>query len=163
MKKIVCLLLICSFILGFYQNHKYKQLEGNFKIMMDEYEVLLDELSEAHEEANFKAVYADEHEIVQTACKLYNVDYALAMAIIRLETGNFTSDLYVNQNNAGGIKYNGEYATFETKEMGIAETVREIKTTWIDNGMTTPEQMESTYCACDGWAEKVRIIMSEYE
>lgn len=42
----------------------------------------------------------------------------MVIATWRLETGNGTSPMWLYQNNAGGIKRNGVYHTFDSQESG---------------------------------------------
>lgn len=101
-------------------------------------------------------------DIFRVTCSLYNVDYKLVFAIAKLETGNFTSELYKTQNNVGGLKTKdgSRYQSFSTVSEGVVEMVRNIKNNYIDCGLTTPEAMNSKYCPTDGnWSVQVRKIM----
>jgi hypothetical protein len=85
-------------------------------------------------------------------------------AIARLETGNFTSGLCVNNNNYGGMRYNGEWLSYDSKLEGIMEMARLLKRNYIDYGLTTPELIAPKYCPnSDTWANQVRGLMAEVE
>lgn len=99
-------------------------------------------------------------DIFRAACNLYGVDYNLALAIAKLETGNFTSDVYINKHNVGGLTNGSEYKTFSSVTEGVFEMVRNLKVNYINKGLTTPEEINPKYCPTDSsWASKVRQIM----
>lgn len=104
-------------------------------------------------------------ETIDYAASIYGVDKTLLIAIMRTETGNFTSNVWLTRNNAGGMKDNGEYYYFPTPEIGILEVARMLRFNYIEKGMTTPEQMANTYCPpnSDEWIQLVRSIMNEYQ
>lgn len=90
-----------------------------------------------------------EHE---TACKIknkaeeYNIDWKMAVAISRWETGNFTSNLYKNQNNVGGLYYNGKFMSFNTLDEGIEKFISNLKYNYFDLGLDTLEEIQRKYC-----------------
>lgn len=99
-------------------------------------------------------------DIFRAACNLYGVDYKLALAIAKLETGNFTSDVYINKHNVGGLTNGGEYKTFSSVTEGVFEMVRNLKVNYINKGLTTPSEINPKYCPTDSnWASKVTQIM----
>ena len=102
-------------------------------------------------------------EMFRIAENTYGVDYSLLYAIGRLESGNFTSELYINKNNVGGMRYDGEWLSYSSKLEGIMELARLLRRNYIDQGLTTPETIGKKYCpdTADDWARKVRTIMVE--
>ena len=99
-------------------------------------------------------------EMFQVAAEVYGIDYNMLYAIARLETGNFTSYLFKNNNNPGGIKSGSGWAKYDTQFQGIMEMARLLKRNYIDYGLTTPELIGPKYCPdSDTWAQKVRSLM----
>ena len=103
-------------------------------------------------------------EILEIACKEYEVDYILAVSIARVETGNFTSELFLKYNNLGGLSNDYEWYKYNTLIEGINAYVSMLKLEYIDKGLDTPEKMQPKYCpGKDGehWISLVRKIMEE--
>lgn len=92
-----------------------------------------------------------EHE---TACKIkkkaeeYNIDWKMAVAISRWETGNFTSNLYKNKNNVGGLYCKG-FLEYESLDAGIDAFVSNLKRNYFDLGLDTLEEIQKKYCPLD--------------
>lgn len=74
-----------------------------------------------------------------------NIDWKLAVAIARLETGNYTSYLFINKNNIGGNYVDGEFKKFETLEDGIDYFISNLKRVYIDKGLNTPKEIQPIY------------------
>ena len=89
-----------------------------------------------------------EHE---TACKIqnkaieYGIDWKIAVAISRWETGNFTSSLYHNKNNVGGLYCRG-FLSYKTLDEGIEAFVSNLKRNYFDIGLDTLEKIQPKYC-----------------
>ena len=89
-----------------------------------------------------------EHE---TACKIqkkaieYGVDWRIAVAISRWETGNFTSSIYQNKNNVGGLYCRG-FLSYETLDEGVEAFVSNLKRKYFDMGLDTLEKIQPKYC-----------------
>ena len=98
-------------------------------------------------------------EMIYRYCAAYGVDYNLALAIARLETGHFTSAAYVNGNNIGGLSVNEIPLTYATREEGVKAYVENL-TTYYAAGLTTPETIQPVYCpGNESWAAVVRQLM----
>lgn len=94
------------------------------------------------------------------AAEVYSIDEKMLYAIAKLETGNFTSSLFKNNNNPGGIKSGSGWAKYDTEFQGIMEMARLLKKNYIDKGLNTPEKIGPKYCPnSDSWAKKVRSLM----
>lgn len=90
-------------------------------------------------------------------CEIYNKAIELELthkqaliviAISKHETGNWTSDLYINSNNWGG-NWNGRKQTFykfATKEEGLEYYINNLKAGYFDKGRNTIEEIGSKYC-----------------
>lgn len=117
-----------------------------------------------------KNVYAAEkemtvEEMIIAAANTYEVDKKLALAISRLETGNFTSDAYVYGNNVGGISECEEPVSFSSLEDGVEYFVRNLKVNYYNEGLNEVDEIASKYCPVNekGWSESVKAIMAEIE
>lgn len=115
-------------------------------------------------------VYAAEkdltvEEMIIEKCNTYEVDSTLALAICRLETGNFTSDAYVYGNNVGGISENEVPMSFDSLEEGIEVFVRNLKVNYYNEGLNDVDEIASKYCPVNEkqWAETVKALMEEME
>lgn len=99
-------------------------------------------------------------QMIEAECIEHGVNYRLALAIARLETGWFTSTAYVNHNNAGGMSVNEIPISFPTLSDGVSAFVENL-TTYYAKGLTTPETIASVYCPpnAEKWAAMVRSLM----
>ena len=135
------------------ENQNYKEENQNYKIEIENLEKNILE--------NLGNLTIDEMFKVTTAA--YGIDFNLVYAIARLETGNFSSDLWLNHNNPGGIKSNNGWASYSSPFEGIVEMCRLLKHNYVDRGLTSPESIGSVYCPNNAseWASQVRILMGE--
>lgn len=72
----------------------------------------------------------------------------LVVAISKHETGNWTSDLYKNNNNFGGI-YNSreeKFYSYESNEKGLQAFVNLLKNNYFGKGLNTIEEIGAKYC-----------------
>lgn len=89
--------------------------------------------------------------------KIYNVainseltheQAILVVAISKHETGNWTSNLYKNNNNFGGI-YNSKeqkFYSYESNEKGLQAFVNLLKNNYFAKGLDTIEEIGAKYC-----------------
>lgn len=107
-------------------------------------------------------VYEDERTLIRRYCSIYGVSSPLAVAISRLETGNWTSSGFVNYNNFGGMMGSSGLMSFPTREEGC-EAFVSMLSWYSSNGMSTPETMGPTYCpeGTEHWISLVGQIMME--
>ena len=82
---------------------------------------------------------------IKQVSEKYNIDWKLAVAIARLETGNYTSYLFINKNNVGGNYVDGEFKKFATLEDGIDYFISNLKRVYIDKGLNTPKEIQPIY------------------
>ena len=104
--------------------------------------------------------------LIKIACDRYDLNYALAVSIARLETSNFTSDLFLQNNNVGGMRdLDGQWSSYKTLIEGVNRYVMCLKDNYVNQGLTTPELIQPKYCPTeeggDNWLEQVKIIMKE--
>lgn len=89
-----------------------------------------------------------EHE---TACKIkikaeeYGIDWKIAVAISKWETGSWTSNIYNNKNNVGGMYCRG-FISYNSLDEGIEAFVSNLKRNYYDMGLNTIENIGSKYC-----------------
>lgn len=72
----------------------------------------------------------------------------LVVAISKHETGNWTSNLYKNNNNFGGI-YNSKeqkFYSYESNDKGLQTFVNLLKNNYFGKGLDTIEEIGAKYC-----------------
>ena len=88
----------------------------------------------------------------EVSCKIkkvaqeYGIDWRLAVAISKHETGKYTSIAYNELNNVGGNFRNGSLMVFEDLDKGIDFFVSNLKNNYIDMGLDTIELIQPKYC-----------------
>ena len=94
----------------------------------------------------------------ETACYIYNsaIEYGLehnqallVVAISRHETGGWSSSLYVNNNNFGGL-YNSsakKFFSYETKEDGLNAMLNTLSKSYFNKGLTSVTKIYNQYQA----------------
>lgn len=101
-------------------------------------------------------------DILAIAGAEYGIDPKLLEAIERLESGHYTSNLYLTKNNTWGA-YNsaiGDFYAFESREQSTMTLAKNLRLYYFDQGLDTLEEIGSKYCPGDpSWAAKVRSIM----
>lgn len=116
--------------------------------------------------ANANLVYEIENQDVKSVYELaeeiYGVEAELLEAIERLETGNYTSDVYKAKNNTWGAFDGKEYKSFDSHEQSTLELARCLKLYYLDEGIVTLTEIGRKYCPSDpNWSEKVNEIYME--
>ena len=115
------------------QEEENKPQKQNKEEITKEYECTLDETSCLIKK------YADE----------YGIDWRMAVAISKHETGNYTSYAFTSLNNVGGMMYwNGSKSvlkSFNTLDEGIEAFVKNLKINYIDMGLNTIETIQKKY------------------
>lgn len=87
-----------------------------------------------------------------TTCKIkrvaekYGMDWKLAVAISKHETGNYTSEAFKEKNNVGGMMCNSGLISYSTLDDGIEAFVSNLKYNYIDEGLDTIEKIQPKYC-----------------
>ena len=88
----------------------------------------------------------------EVSCKIkkvaqdYGVDWRLAVAISKHETGKYTSKAFKELNNVGGMMCNSGLREYTTLEEGIEAFVSNLKYNYIDEGLDTIEKIQPKYC-----------------
>lgn len=163
------------------QNLKIEEIEINLNDMIrlneeqkmeidllyDELYNLTDTLKEVEKQAKLEnTINLDDPEfLIKSACESCGIDYKLAIAISRLETANWSSDIYLDYNNFGGMRYDDEWNYYNTKIEGANAFVLMLKEYYIDEGLNNPKLMCEKYCPDDpyDWSARVYDIMEEVE
>ncbi len=70
----------------------------------------------------------------------------ISIAISKWETGNYTSSLFKNNNNVGGMYCNGSFIKYDSLDSGIHAFVSNLKRNYFDIGLTTIETIGGKYC-----------------
>ena len=97
---------------------------------------------------------------IKLACDQHGVPFDIALAIARLETGNFTSHAYKYKNNPGGLSRNEKPKSFSTIEEGVDAFAGNLSRNYIQKGLTTVESIGKKYCPRNPkWAKLVRSLM----
>ena len=85
----------------------------------------------------------------------YEVDPVLAVAISLFETGNGSSDLCINNNNFGGMRVNGTWLKFDSREEGAKSYIRNLSR-YTQKGLDTPSEMTDIYAeGSQHWVDNV--------
>lgn len=101
-------------------------------------------------------------ELIVIVAKKVGINPKLAVAISRLETGNFTSAMYKQNNNVGGMRNGNGWIHYSSMLSGVNAFILCLKENYYDEGLTTPEAMQGKYCPdSSSWASKVRALMAE--
>lgn len=92
---------------------------------------------------------------------IYDIDPALAVAISRAETGNWSSPLFINNNNFGGMRGSNGWHYFESIHEG-AEKFCELLAKYKDRGQVTIEEIVITYCPNEQ-EEWIKLVTTLYD
>lgn len=152
--------LICVMLLSFLLvNNELTALKNERDILIKQNEQLTLQVAELSNQTFSR------EEMFDVAAEVYRVDPTMLYAIARHETGNFTSRLFVENNNPGGIKdfdSASGWASYGSEFEGIMEMARVIRRGYYNYGLDTPEEIGAKYCP-DGtdWAGAIRRLMKE--
>lgn len=116
-----------------------------------------------------------EQDIINVAKNIYGINdndlLKLCLAIHKLETGHYTSELAIENNNMAGNVSNGVFNSYRTAEIGVEGAIRGIMNNIYsainrnDYNPNSPIQfyMSKSYCTHtpDEWATEVTNILSE--
>lgn len=91
----------------------------------------------------------------EVSCKIkkvadkYEIDWMMAVAISKHETGNYTSYAFKSLNNVGGLMYwDGKKSTlqsFNSLDKGIDKFISNLKYNYYDKGLDTIEEIQKKY------------------
>lgn len=124
--------------------------------------VLLEEAEAEIEKLEKEAAEPKEIDILKYAGELYDIDPKLLEAIERLESGNYTSNIYLTKNNTWGAFDGVSYKEFDSREQSTMELARTLRLYYYDAGLDTLEEIGSVYCPDNpNWAALVREIYEQ--
>ena len=91
----------------------------------------------------------------EVSCKIkqiaeqYQIDWKMAVAIAKHETGNYTSYAFTSLNNVGGLMYwdgtKSALQSFNSLEKGIEKYISNLKYNYYDMGLDTIEEIQRKY------------------
>ena len=119
--------------------------------------VQLDQKEENESQKQNKVEITKEYECIldETSCLIkkyadeYGIDYKLAIAISKHETGNYTSYAFKSLNNVGGMMYwdgnKMSLKSYDSLKNGIISFISNLKNNYIDLGLDTIEKIQVKY------------------
>lgn len=124
-----------------------------------------------------KGVLANKGDMLASIAEKEGIDPALFGAIISMETGYGTSNAIKNHNNPAGIMDPAanwmKLKTFSSLEEGLTYSAHNLKTNYIDKGLTTIPQIGAKYCPVgaandptgmnSGWIPGVTDLYKKYK
>ena len=103
-----------------------------------------------------------ESQEIYEECEGTDVDPFLAIAISKLETGNYSSNAFLVNHNFGGMMKNGEIISYSSFEEGLYAYIQCLQYVYYNRGLTTPETIQPIYCPGENdWGHKVNQIIKE--
>ena len=159
MKKILFGLICVMFLSFLLVNNELTTLKNERDVLIKQNEQLTLQVAELSNQTFSR------EEMFDIAAEVYRIDPVMLYAIARHETGNFTSRLFKEDNNPGGIKdfdSASGWASYDSEFEGIMEMARLIRRGYYNYGLDTPEEIGAKYCP-DGtdWAGAIRRLMKE--
>lgn len=102
--------------------------------------------------------------MIYEACEDTDVDYILAIAISRHETGHYKSIAFEDYNNFGGMTGRSGLMKFVNKEEGVEKFISMLQW-YYDDGLDTIEKIQKRYCPPEGdqWIASVSTIYKELQ
>ena len=180
-QKILFYLIIGTSILGVISLYRGERI-----IIKTIERVQAKEVVESEKMANNEVVVEPVEEVCafdEVSCKIkevannYGIDYKMAIAIAKWETGYYTSHAFKNLNNVGGMMFwNGkgsQLQTFESLDKGIEAYISNLKYNYYDLGLNTIESIQKKYAPVgaandpnnlnSNWVRGVSKIYNEIE
>ena len=116
-----------------YSEEKNEPSETKETVLVEEYVCTMDEVSC----------------LIKKNADEYGIDYKLAIAISKHETGNYTSYAFKSLNNVGGMMYwdgnKMSLKSYNSLENGIIAFISNLKNNYIDLGLDTIEKIQVKY------------------
>ncbi|MGL5959062.1 MAG: glucosaminidase domain-containing protein, partial [Phocaeicola sp.] len=104
----------------------------------------------------------------------HNVPIEMLVGISMYETGWMQSDMFIEQNNPGGLRCNSRadwcgnngFAGYNSVEAGLQDKAFLLRNHYFNNGMTTLTAIQPVYAPShendgDGWIRNIASIMDE--
>lgn len=154
-------LVICS-LYGVYNSNneviinqeiiKVNFTEGDAKILREENAALEAELekikAENQKQKTISSLGSIENDIYNKSIEvgLTHEQAILVVSISKHETGNWTSNAFINKNNFGGVMCNSGLKVYDTYDDGLTGFVNLLKNRYFDKGLNTIEKIGAVYC-----------------
>lgn len=132
-----------------------------YNVLIDEHKVEADEKTEpvikeeVKEEIKEEIVLEEYCYLDEVSCKIkkvadkYEINWMMAVAISKHETGNYTSYAFKSLNNVGGMMYwdgtKSALRSYKTLDEGIDAYVSNLKRNYYDMGLDTIEEIQKKY------------------
>lgn len=129
---------------------KVQTNEKELKVQID-YPIVKVQENENKSQISEAEEYIVKCELDEVSCKIkevadsYGIDWRLAVAISKHETGIYTSEAFNKLNNVGGNFRNGHLMNFNNLNEGIDFFISNLKTKYIDLGLNTIETIQPKY------------------
>ena len=145
--------LLIGFLLGIVYSNKFiyadliKEAYNEEKVVQVQLDQKIGKVPEIANKPQIKACELD-----STSCKIkeiaekYGMNWKIAVAISKHETGVYTSKAFKELNNVGGMMCNDGLKEYATLEEGIEAFVKNLKYNYIDEGLDTIEKIQPKYC-----------------
>lgn len=163
--KKTCIILLIGFLMGLLYSYLFiyqdliRTTENNEKVSLvqiDQGEIKTSQEQEKVEiTEEYDCVYDEISCLIKKYADDYGIDYKLAIAISKHETGNYTSYAFKALNNVGGMMYwagtNSALKSFDTLEEGIEAYVSNLRRNYYDIGLTTIEEIQKKYAPLNAY------------
>lgn len=135
-----------------YKNVKANILEESCKPEITE---VKEEKPKTSQESISEEVIENTCYLDEVSCKIkevadkYEIDWKMAVAISKHETGQYTSYAFKTLNNVGGLMYwdgkKSSLQSFNSLEKGIEKYISNLKYNYYDMGLDTIEEIQKKY------------------
>jgi len=150
-------------ILCIKQTYLIHQQEQNYLISTNRLLHYIEELQKQNKEERYEIIVEEETDprvLLEHYSIVYDIDPHLAVAISRAETGNWTSSIFNNNNNFGGMRGRDGWYTFDNRREG-AEALCKLLAKYKERGQVTIEEIATTYCP-NGQGEWIKLVTTIY-
>lgn len=143
-------LLIINVVLDIYNIFNCNNQKKELAIAIDSIETQNIPQNQIIEEENKEVCNLD-----NTSCKIYDMakeiglseeQKLMSIAISRWETGNYTSDAFINKNNVGGMMCSSGLIHYNNLDEGINAFLTNLKNNYFDIGLDSLEKIQPKYC-----------------
>lgn len=163
--KKTCITLAVGFLIGLIYSYLFiyqdliTRAESDEKVSLvqiDQKEIKVQQEQEKVEiTKEYECTYDEVSCLIKKYADDYGIDYKLAIAISKHETGNYTSYAFKTLNNVGGLMYwagtNSALKSFNSLEEGIEAYVSNLKRNYYDIGLTTIEEIQKKYAPLNAY------------
>lgn len=150
MKVSIIYLLIANVLLDIYEIIKIDYDYKNVSVLSEKLNVNYEPVNLTIEEENKEECIFD-----SISCKiaekgqelgLNEEQILISIAISKWETGNYTSDAFINKNNVGGMMCNSGLISYNSLDEGINAFLINLRDNYFGIGLDTLEKIQPKYC-----------------